>query len=92
MITAITSSILAANPALASGSTAASAPARPSAPLGGHNIEARLSFDKELAQIIITLCDRDTGEVVRQIPPEKVLQFAQFLLQRSTGRLLDARA
>jgi len=68
----------------------ASAPA-PKSP-GNQNVEAQLSFDKELSQIIITLCDAQTGEVVQQIPPRQVLQFAQFLLEQSTGKMFNARA
>jgi len=92
MVNAIISSIAAAIPALPRGAVGASAAAAVTVPLARSNIEARLSFDKELAQIIITLCDKETGEVVRQIPPEQVLQFAQFLLENSTGKVLDARA
>lgn len=75
--------------------TDAAAPRRPAASVrqsfGRDNLEARYSFNEELAQIIVTLRNVDTGEVVRQIPPEKILQFAEFLLRR-TGRILDARA
>jgi hypothetical protein len=92
MTNAIISPIIASAAAVVTGGVM---PARATAPapkpLGRNNIEARFSFNEELAQIVITLRDTNSGEVVRQIPPEKVLQFAEFLL-KTTGRILDARA
>jgi hypothetical protein len=74
--------------ALASGRLAGAPAPRP---LGRSNIEAELSYREELAQIVITLRDTESGQVVRQIPPEQVLQFAQFL-RETNGRILDACA
>jgi len=92
MTNAIISAVIAPGPALPGGPSAPRAPAPAPKSLGRQNIEARFSFDKELAQVIITLRDTETGEIVRQIPPEKVLHFAQFLLEQLTGRVLNARA
>ncbi len=91
MTTAIIPAIIAPGPTPQVGLYSAVAAAPAPRPLGHGNVEARFSFNEELAQIVVTLRDVDTGEVVRQIPPEKILQFAEFLLKR-TGRILDARA
>jgi len=95
MTNAIISSIAVATAAVPRGYTPltpAPSATRAPEPILWQDVEARFSFDKELSQIIITLCDAGTGEVIQQIPPEKVLQFAQFLLRNLTGKLLDARA
>jgi hypothetical protein len=90
MMDAIIQASIAQLPLPGGGAVSAAQPAPPK-PLGRNNIEARFSFDEELSQIVITLRDSDSGQVIRQIPPEKVLRFAEFLL-RTTGRIVDARA
>ena len=53
-------------------------------------LEITYSFDKELNQIIFTLTRPDTGRVVRQVPPEAILEFASYIRQQ-TALALDAK-
>lgn len=43
------------------------------------SIEARFSIHQPTHAIVVTLINRDTGEVVRQIPPEKFLDMVARL-------------
>lgn len=58
----------------------------------GH--ELRFSVDKEIGSTIITVMDRETEQVIRQIPPEQAITLAKFLDQSddfsSTGLLEEA--
>jgi hypothetical protein len=53
-------------------------------------LEITYSFDKELNQIIFTLSRPDTGQVVRQVPPNAVLEFAAYIRQQ-TAPAMDAK-
>ena len=46
-----------------------------------NQIEPRieLSVDQELNRVIIRVVDRESGDVVRQIPPEELLDLQRFL-------------
>ncbi|MEN3184051.1 MAG: flagellar protein FlaG [Atribacterota bacterium] len=39
------------------------------------SIEARFSIHEPTHTVIVTLVNRDTGEIIRQIPPEKLLDM-----------------
>ena len=54
------------------------------------NLQARFEYDRALHQIIIKLVREETGEVVTQIPSEKVQSLILGLLQRM-GMNLDVR-
>ncbi|MEN3186781.1 MAG: flagellar protein FlaG [Atribacterota bacterium] len=43
------------------------------------SIEARFSVHQPTHAIVVTLINRDTGEIVRQIPPEKLLDMVARL-------------
>jgi flagellar protein FlaG len=49
------------------------------------NIQPRieLSFDKELNQIIFRILDKESGELIRQIPSEEVLALDRFFADQS---------
>jgi hypothetical protein len=48
------------------------------------------SYDEEASRYVIKLVDVETGEVVRQIPPEQLLRVAAEV-NRYLGLLLDAK-
>ena len=50
--------------------------------------ELRLSVDDELKQVVAKVVNRDTGEVVREIPPEDILGAAK-VLKAILGQMLD---
>ncbi|GAB6877614.1 flagellar protein FlaG [Thermaerobacter litoralis] len=50
----------------------------------------RFHVDDASGRLVVEVIDRDTGETVRQVPPEHVLQIAQYL-ETLAGRLLDDR-
>jgi flagellar protein FlaG len=55
------------------------------------NIQATYDYDKDLNQIIIKLRSEDTGEVIQQIPPEKIINLiASFM--NSVGKSIDKEA
>lgn len=47
-------------------------------------------LDESSGRVVITIVNPNTGEIVRQIPPEEVLKAAHTL--REAGILLSARA
>ena len=49
------------------------------------NIQPRieLSVDKELKQIIFRIIDKESGELIRQIPSEQVLELDRFFADQS---------
>ena len=42
-----------------------------------------LSVDKELQQIIVRVLDKETGDLIRQIPSEEVLALDRFFMDQS---------
>lgn len=42
-----------------------------------------ISVDETLGSTIIQVTDRDTDEVIRQIPPEQIVNLARFLRENS---------
>jgi flagellar protein FlaG len=55
------------------------------------NRDIEFSVDKEHNRTIIKVIDSDTGEVIRQLPPEDVLQLAKRLEQMD-GLLVREKA
>ncbi len=54
------------------------------------NTEAEFSIDKDTNMVIVKIKDKDTGEVIRQIPPEVVLKIAKTI-DEFLGLLFDER-
>ncbi len=56
------------------------------------NIEPRieLSIDKELKQVIVRILDKESGELIRQIPSEEVLELDRFFADRE-GLLVEEK-
>ena len=52
--------------------------------------EAEFSIDRESNMIIVRIKDKETGEIIRQIPPEVVLKIAKSI-EEFLGLLLDER-
>lgn len=52
--------------------------------------EAQFTIERELNMIIIKIKDRETGEIVRQIPPEVAVRIAKNL-QELMGILFDEK-
>ena len=42
-----------------------------------------LSVDQELNQVILRILDKESGELIRQIPSEDVLELERFLAEQS---------
>jgi len=45
-------------------------------------------FDKELHRVVVRVIDRETGELLREIPPESVIE-ALKQLRKAPGSLVD---
>lgn len=53
--------------------------------------EAEFSIDRDTNMVIVKIKDKETGEIIRQIPPEVVLKIAKSI-EEFLGMLLDERA
>lgn len=58
----------------------------------GYDISFQLSFTfhKETKELIVKVLDPDTGKVIREIPPEELLELA-MRIQEMVGLLIDKR-
>jgi hypothetical protein len=54
-----------------------------------NQIKASFQYDQDLSTIIITLRREDNGQVIRQIPSEKMLNILAGIMD-SIGKVLDA--
>lgn len=50
------------------------------------------SVDQDTDRVVVTMTDRDTGEVVMQIPSQQTLALARYLEAASKGALLNQKA
>ncbi len=48
-------------------------------------------FEKELNRVVVKVIDPETGEVVREVPPESVIETMKQL-RATAGRLVDEEA
>lgn len=55
------------------------------------NVSVRYSFDDNTDDLVITLVNSDTDEVLRQIPPDQILKMRQHL-QELMGMMFDGTA
>jgi flagellar protein FlaG len=53
--------------------------------------DLRLSVDRDLERVVARIIDNDSGEVVREVPPEELVELAKTL-RSLMGQLLDRRA
>ena len=58
------------------------------------DLQRQLQFtvDEESGRTIITVIDRESGKIVRQIPPEELLQIAARVASGGNINLIDGRA
>ncbi len=54
------------------------------------NFQLSFSFHKETERLVVQVIDPETSEIIRQIPPEELLELA-VKLQEMIGFLLDQR-
>lgn len=52
----------------------------------------KFSLDEKLGKAIISVVDRETNEVIRQIPPETALKISEAFEQVTSGQLLTELA
>jgi len=58
--------------------------------LDGRNTSIQFQVHDKTNQLIIKVADRDTGEIIREIPPEKSLDFLAKV-QEMLGLIVDVR-
>jgi flagellar protein FlaG len=51
------------------------------------NKSLQFRLDESTGRMIVSICDSETGEVIRQVPGEEALRIAQDLENRLTGML-----
>ena len=54
--------------------------------------ELQFSVDEDSERTIITVINKETGDIVRQIPPEELLNLADHLSDLTSGLVLAAKA
>lgn len=50
----------------------------------GFNTALQFNADEESGEMVVKVIDKDSKEVIRQIPPEKALELAKFLRDMET--------
>ena len=55
------------------------------------NKSLQFRLDESSGRVIVSICDAETGEVIRQVPGEEALRIAQDLENRLSG-MLDEKA
>lgn len=60
-------------------------------PAGPSPLQATFRFEEKAQQVVVTLIRPETKEVVRQIPPDKILNLVAYLRQ-FVERAFDRRA
>src|SRR5688572_31712229 len=55
------------------------------------NRSLQFRLDESTGRMIVSICDSETGEVIRQVPGEEALRIAQDLENRLSG-MLDEKA
>lgn len=49
----------------------------------------QISVDKDLGSTVITVLDRETEEIIRQIPQEEILEIARFIAAQTAEAAAD---
>lgn len=47
--------------------------------------ELQFEIDDDINDVIVTVVDRDTGDVIRQIPQDEVVRMARYLSEQDSG-------
>ncbi len=55
-----------------------------------HNVELKFNKDQETGQTYIKIVDKDSGKIIREIPPEEVRKLAEKL-DEMVGVLFDKK-
>lgn len=55
-----------------------------------HNVDLQFSVNKESGRIMVTVTDEVTGKVVREIPPEEMVRFAEKF-DEMVGMIFDEK-
>ncbi len=56
-----------------------------------NNVELKFNKDDETGQTYVKIVDKETGDIIREIPPEEVRKLAEKL-EEMVGILLDKKA
>lgn len=51
------------------------------------NTSLQFRLDESTGQMVVSICDAETGEVIRQVPGEEALRIAQNIEARLNGML-----
>ena len=64
---------------------------QPDSAAANYNVNLNFSVDKATGRTVIRVIDADTNEVVRQLPPEEILNLSASM-EAIAGRLLSIKA
>lgn len=65
-------------------------PPLPDQPRDAFSYQLQFHVDEATGRVVAEVVDRETGEIVRQVPPEHVLRIAMYL-EMLLGQQLDQR-
>lgn len=54
------------------------------------NVRLEFEVDKETEEVIISVLDRKSGELIREIPPEEMRDLARVLKEEAKGSFVDS--
>jgi flagellar protein FlaG len=55
-----------------------------------HNVNLQFSVNKDSGRIMVTVTDETTGKVIREIPPEEIVRFAEKF-DEMVGMIFDKK-
>jgi len=55
-----------------------------------HNVDLQFSVNKDSGRIMVTVTDEATGKVIREIPPEEIVRFAEKF-DEMVGMIFDKK-
>jgi len=59
--------------------------------VGPQRMEVRMRVEADLHRVVARVVDSDTGEVIREVPPEELVELAKRM-KALMGAMLDKRA
>ncbi len=54
--------------------------------------QVQFSVEQDLNRVVVKVVERDSGELIRQFPPEEVLRVQRFFEEQSGGIILEEQA
>jgi flagellar protein FlaG len=56
------------------------------------HVGLEFTMHRDINRVVVHVVQRETGKIVRQIPPEEMLKLAEHLQEASRGLLVNTRS